>query len=202
MKTFSNIKHTTDKKNTLRILSDIGNGIFSSQRKVSKQLGISAGLVNSYIKRCLKKGWIKLQTVPKKRYIYFLTPKGFVEKSKLTAEYLASSFSLYRNMREDCSKILCKYKKKKKIFLYSASELSEVFILTAREINLEFSGIIIPKSNVKDFFGLKVFSQIPKNNSEIDKIIFCEMKDSFVSLKNLQKSFGKNKIIIPKILRI
>ena len=61
-----------------------------------------------YIKRCLKKGWIKLKTVPKKRYIYYLTPKGFIEKSKLTAEYLTSSFSLYRNMREDSLKILTK----------------------------------------------------------------------------------------------
>ena len=129
MKTFANIKNSTDKKNIMHILSDISNGIFHSQRKISRQLGISAGLANSYVKRCLKKGWIKLQTVPKKRYIYYLTPKGFIEKSKLTAEYLSSSFSLYRNMREDCLKILTKCKKKNnKIFLYSASELSEVFI--------------------------------------------------------------------------
>mgnify|MGYP000247562055 FL=1 len=93
MKIFANIKNSTDKKNILHILSDISNGIFHSQRKISRQLGISAGLANSYIKRCLKKGWIELQAVPKKRYIYYLAPKGFIEKSKLTAEYLSSSFS-------------------------------------------------------------------------------------------------------------
>ena len=113
MKTFANIKNSTDKKNILHILSDINNGIFHSQRKISRQLGISVGLANLYIKRCMKKGWIKLQTVPKRRYMYYLTPKGFIEKSKLTAEYLSSSFSLYRNMRKDCLKILTKCKKKK-----------------------------------------------------------------------------------------
>ena len=118
MKTFANIKNSTDKKNILHILSDISNGIFHSQRKISIQLGISAGLANSYVKRCLKKGWIKFQTVPKKRYIYYLTPKGFIEKSKLTAEYLSSSFSLYRNMRKDCLKILTKCKKKITKFFY------------------------------------------------------------------------------------
>ena len=40
--------------------------------------------------------------------------KGFIEKSKLTAEYLSSSFSLYRNMREDSLKILTKCKEKNK----------------------------------------------------------------------------------------
>ena len=71
MKTFANIKNSTDKKNILHILSDISNGIFHTQRKISIQLGISAGLANSYVKRCLKKGWIKFKTVPKKRYIYY-----------------------------------------------------------------------------------------------------------------------------------
>ena len=203
MKTFANIKNSTDKKNILRILSDINDGIFYSQRKISKQLGISAGLANSYVKRCIKKGWIKLQTVPKKRYIYYLTPKGFIEKSKLTAEYLSSSFSLYRNMREDCLKILTKYKKKsKKIILYSASELSEVFILTAKEIDLEFSGIVIPNSNLKNFFGIKVFSKVPKNNIKIETIILCDIKSSYDTFLKLKKFFPKKQIIVPQILNI
>ena len=203
MKTFANIKNSTDKKNILRILSDINNGIFHSQRKISRQLGISAGLANSYVKRCLKKGLIKLQTVPKKRYIYYLTPKGFIEKSKLTAEYLSSSFSLYRNMREDCLKILTKCKKEnKKVILYSGSELSEVFILTAKEINLEFYGIVIPNSNLKNFFGINVFSKVPKNNIKIETIILCDIKSSYDTFLELKKLFPRKVIVAPKILNI
>ena len=203
MKTFTNIKNSTDKKNIMRILSDINDGIFYSQRKISKQLGISAGLANSYVKRCIKKGWIKLQTVPKKRYIYYLTPKGFIEKSKLTAEYLSSSFSLYRNMRKDCLKILTKCKKKNnKIFLYSASELSEVFILTAKEINLEFYGIVIPNSNLKNFFGIKVFPKVSKNSVKIETIILCDIQNSYDTFLKLKKFFPKKEIIVPQILNI
>ena len=203
MKTFANIKNSTDKKNIMHILSDISNGIFHSQRKISRQLGISAGLANSYIKRCLKKGLIKLQTVPKKRYIYYLTPKGFIEKSKLTAEYLSSSFSLYRNMREDCLKILTKCKKKNnKIFLYSASELSEVFILTAKEINLEFYGIVIPNSNLKNFFDIKVFPKVPKNSVKFETIILCDIESSYDTFLKLKKFFPKKQIIVPQILNI
>ena len=151
----------------------------------------------------MKKGWIKLQTVPKRRYMYYLTPKGFIEKSKLTAEYLSSSFSLYRNMREDCLKILTKCKKKNnKIFLYSASELSEVFILTAKEINLEFYGIVIPNSNLKNFFGIKVFPKVPKNSVQIETIILCDIKSSYDTFLELKKFFPKKEIIVPQILNI
>ena len=203
MKTFTNIKNSIDKKNILRILSDINDGIFGSQRKISKQLGISAGLANSYVKRCLKKGWIKLQTVPKKRYIYYLTPKGFIEKSKLTAEYLSSSFSLYRNMRKDCLKILTKCKKKnQKIILYSASELSEVFILTAKEINFEFCGVIISNSKLKSFFDIKVLPKITKKDLKIETIILCDIENPYDTYLKLKKFFPKKEIIVPKILNI
>ena len=203
MKTFANIKNSTEKKNILHILSDISNGIFHSQRKISRQLGISVGLANLYIKRCMKKGWIKLQTVPKRRYIYYLTPKGFIEKSKLTAEYLSSSFSLYRNMRKDCLKILTKCKKENnKIVLYSGSELSEVFILTAKEINLEFYGIVIPNSNLKNFFGIKVFPKVSKNSVKIETIILCDIQNSYDTFLKLKKFFPKKEIIVPQILNI
>ena len=121
MKVFPNLKSTTDKKNILKILTDINKGVNSSQRSMSFKLGISAGLANSYIKRCVSKGWVKIKSVPKRRYMYYLTPKGFLEKSKLTAEYLSSSFELYRNMRNECHQILLDCKKKKlKKYIYLA----------------------------------------------------------------------------------
>ena len=86
MKVFPNLKSTTDKKNILKILTDINKGVNSSQRSMSFKLGISAGLANSYIKRCVSKGWVKIKSVPKRRYMYYLTPKGFLEKSKLTLQ--------------------------------------------------------------------------------------------------------------------
>ena len=202
MKVFPNLKSTTDKKNILKILTDIQSGVNSSQRNISFKLAISAGLANSYIKRCVSKGWVKIRSVPKKRYIYYLTPKGFIEKSKLTAEYLSSSFSLYRNMRNECNQILSNCKKKgiKKIYLYGQSELAEVLILTAKELNINFGGIYISATNKKEFFGLEICNYLPVK--KIDKIILCDMKNSFKSLDFLKRNLDKEKIIIPKILNI
>ena len=200
IKTFSNLKTSIDNKNILKILSNIQNSLNFSQRNISLKLGISSGLANSYVKRCVSKGWVKIKSVPKKRYIYYLTPKGFLEKSKLTAEYLTSSFELYRNMRKECNQILsiCKQKKLKNIYIFGQSELTEVLILTSKEISFPISGLYIAGSNKKYFLDVKIHSSI--NKKKIDKIIFCEMKDSYKSLLNLQKLIGKEKVIVPKLL--
>ena len=39
----------------------------------------------------MDKGLVKIKNLPKNRYLYYLTPEGFTERTKLTAEYLKSS---------------------------------------------------------------------------------------------------------------
>lgn len=60
-----------------------------SQRTLAADLGVAVGLVNAYVKRCVRKGLLKVSQVPARRYRYYLTPAGFAEKAKLTGEYLA-----------------------------------------------------------------------------------------------------------------
>ncbi|MBI3993219.1 MAG: winged helix-turn-helix transcriptional regulator, partial [Candidatus Lambdaproteobacteria bacterium] len=62
---------------TLELLQDIEQNRFESQRQFAAKLGIAVGLANLYIKRCVKKGWIKITRVPPRRYAYYLTPNGF-----------------------------------------------------------------------------------------------------------------------------
>src|SRR5262245_40717266 len=57
-----------------------------SQRRLAAGLGIAVGLVNIYLKRCVKKGLLKMTEAPARRYAYYLTPSGFSEKARLTLE--------------------------------------------------------------------------------------------------------------------
>ena len=74
-----------------------------SQRHLASELGIALGLVNAYLKRCMKKGLVKMRQAPARRYAYYLTPQGFAEKSRLTVEYLSFSFGFFRQAKTDCS---------------------------------------------------------------------------------------------------
>jgi DNA-binding MarR family transcriptional regulator len=46
-----------------------------TQRRLAAELGIAVGLVNAYLKRCVKKGLVKVSEAPARRYAYYLTPK-------------------------------------------------------------------------------------------------------------------------------
>ena len=70
-------------------------GDAQTQRRLASDLGVALGLVNAYSKSCINKGLVKVRDAPARRYAYYLTPKGFAEKSRLTIEYLTHSFSLF-----------------------------------------------------------------------------------------------------------
>src|SRR5882757_9997569 len=89
----------------LSLLNSVEDGA-TSQRRIAAELGIALGLVNAYVKRCVKKGLVKVSEAPARRYAYYLTPQGFAEKSRLTAEYLKVSFGFFRQAKNDCSELL------------------------------------------------------------------------------------------------
>jgi len=94
-----------DTEITLGVLKAVEINSNITQRDVSKNIGIALGLTNTYLKRCVKKGFIKVQQVPANRYAYYLTPRGFAEKSRLTAEYLSQGFQFFRLVRNQMADI-------------------------------------------------------------------------------------------------
>ena len=66
----------------LGLLESVERGEVQSQRRLASELGIALGLVNAYLKRCIRKGLVKMRDAPARRYAYYLTPRGFAEKSR------------------------------------------------------------------------------------------------------------------------
>src|SRR6202166_4135736 len=104
-----------------------------SQRLLASELGIALGLVNAYLKRCVKKGLVKVRHAPARRYAYYLTPNGFAEKSRLTVEYMSYSFSLFRRAKTDCMDALGSARERgfTRIALYGVSDLAEIATICA-----------------------------------------------------------------------
>ena len=71
-----------------------------------KQLGISLGLANAFLKTILNKGWIRARKVKARRWLYFLTPQGSLEKSRLTLNYLQRTLKSFRAIRNQADQIL------------------------------------------------------------------------------------------------
>lgn len=86
------------------ILRIVADNPAISQRKISERTGISLGQVNFLIKKCVRKGLIKIEGQTAKSIRYNITPKGLAEKAEKTAEYIkiscAAVLKLTEAMRE------------------------------------------------------------------------------------------------------
>src|SRR6202051_566604 len=120
-----------NERRVLALLSSVENDGDRSQRRIAAELGIALGLVNAYLKRCIKKGLVKVHDVPARRYAYYLTPHGFAEKSRLTVQYLSNSFSFFRMAKGECASVFAAAKANghDRLVLAGKSDLAEIAIL-------------------------------------------------------------------------
>ncbi len=127
----------------LGLLDAVEHDRAQSQRHLASELGIALGLVNAYLKRCVKKGLVKIGQAPARRYAYYLTPQGFAEKSRLTVEYMSYSFSFFRQAKTDCTAILqaAKARGVGKVLLVGRSDLAEIATLCAMDQGVRSSGL-------------------------------------------------------------
>src|SRR4026207_1693543 len=96
---------TKDERIVLGLLESVERDGAQSQRKLAAELGIALGLVNAYLKRCVKKGLVKVSQAPARRYAYYLTPQGVAAEARLTVDYLSYSFGFFRQAKADCSEL-------------------------------------------------------------------------------------------------
>lgn len=119
----------------LGLLNAVHDNESLSQRSLANELSIALGLTNTYLKRCIKKGLIKVRQAPANRYAYYLTPHGFTEKTRLTAEYLTQSLGLFRAARREAARLYqdCLSNDWRRIVLVGDGDLAEIFAMSSPE---------------------------------------------------------------------
>ena len=141
----------TDELDILRIVADNPT---ISQRKISEQTGISLGQVNFLIKKCAKKGLLKIEGQTAKSIRYNITPKGLAEKAELTAQYIKISYAAVIKLTEAMREIEEEYLAQGKE-IYVTGEEDELMgiarIALRPESFMEKHGENVVRLNVIDF---------------------------------------------------
>jgi DNA-binding MarR family transcriptional regulator len=161
----------------LEILNAIDEGVPLSQRALAERMGIALGLVNLYLRRMSRKGYVKIAEFPakpaaRKRLQYLLTPKGLTEKSRLAYQHMIYSLNLFRRTRETlrASLALLVGQGMKRIALYGPGEAAELAYLTLKEFGLEPVGIFAPSAG-GDFLGFAVQAASELRAEDIDAVV-------------------------------
>jgi len=181
---------------TLRLFETIEKDDSASQRVIASRLGISVGLVNSFIKRLAKKGYLKIMTIPKNRVKYILTAKGAAEKTKLTYQFILFSLSYYR---ENCSKISDLFEKLENqkivnVLFYGQGDLSEIAKIIIGESNLKLIGFI--EDNMQNVISVRNQQNrdVLSESIHFDAIIITQDSHVIEAKKQLKEKF-RNKLI-------
>ena len=90
---------TPEELRTLTLFNTVENSPNINQRELARELNISLGLTNTYFQRVLKKGWIRAKKVKPRRWLYFLTPQGALEKSRLSLSYMQRTLESFRELK-------------------------------------------------------------------------------------------------------
>lgn len=198
-----NAKDSKEDRLTLELLDAIDRRSDVSQRHLARQMGVALGLANSYLRRCVRKGFVKISEAPANRYAYYLTPKGFAEKTRLTARYLSISFDFYRQAGQSCDRVFrtCLHNGLERLLLCGLSDLAEIALLRAMESDVEVVGVYDPSHTRKRFFSKPTWSDF----ADVDKYDACmitELSEPLVMYNRLSTVLAPGQLLIPDVLRL
>jgi DNA-binding MarR family transcriptional regulator len=168
-----------DQLRTLKLLEAIDSRKPPTQRELARDLDISLGLVNAFVKRLAKKGYFKITTIPKNRAKYLLTPKGALEKSRLTYEYIRYSVGFYQEIKGVLVALFAKLQEEgvDRIALYGCGEVAELAYLFLQNTYIDLAGVFDEEADGRKFFGHKIQNYQKLAAGDCDYVLITQTED-------------------------
>jgi DNA-binding MarR family transcriptional regulator len=187
----------------LGVLTVVERDANTSQRGISRELDVALGLANAYLKRCVRKGLIKIKQVPRRRYAYYLTPRGFAEKSRLAGEYFSASFTFFRRARAQMSELMgdCDGLGWRRIAFAGISDLAEVGVICAHDFPITVVAVIEPLRAGEKFCGLPVEATVAACGP-LDAVIVTDLVKPEPVFRALGEEVGADRVLAPKLLQV
>ena len=188
---------------TVKLLDNVSGESTPNQRILARQIGISVGMVNALMHRAVTKGLIKIKEAPARRYAYYLTPKGFAEKSRLVSEYLDVSLTFFRTARREYSELFarCVATGQRRIIMCGAGELTEIAMLAVDGFDLDIIAVFDPQAGEEKVLGLRVLRNLSQIEADCTFIITDGRKPQ-ESYERLATVVEHKRILAPPLLRI
>ena len=171
----------------LQLLEAVEQDARITQRTLSTKLGIALGLTNIYLKRLVRKGYIKCVNVQSNRISYLITPRGIAEKARLTYEFMDYSLHLYGEVRQhlreamqDCAA------EGKRVAIFGSGEAAELAYLSLKESGME-PVAIFDQDGGRVFLGMPVRPIDEHASVDYDLMIVATLDRSGQGAADLQR---------------
>lgn len=116
------------KDSEYKIIEILNNNQHVTQRDIALKTGLSLGLTNIMVKRLIKKGFVKIKNMNKRKILYHLTPKAMIEKTQRTYNYFERTMKDVISIKEKIQNaVLSKWNGKyNEIIIVGKDEISEI----------------------------------------------------------------------------
>ena len=144
-----NIFRPSEDLRDLRLLEELEKNPIVSQRELSHRFGIALGVTNACLRRMARKGWIRIRDLNPRRIGYYLTPKGMLEKTRLTIHLISFRVQHYSELKKVIANRLLEMQRdgRQRIVFYGVSDEMEVAYITLQGVNLKLVGIVEDDEN-------------------------------------------------------
>ena len=177
-----------ESRRDLQLLEALEQEAIITQRTLSTRLGIALGLTNLYLKRLIRKGYVKCVTVSPNRLVYSLTPRGVARKARLTYEFMKYSLDFYRDVRQHLRRSLASaVARQNRVAIYGTGDAAELVFLLLRDMGLELTAVFGPEGNGQ-FLGLPVRSIGDHAHEDYDILIVAVLERPAGTAKLLRQS--------------
>jgi predicted transcriptional regulator len=202
---------TVNEQHELRVLELVEERDRITQRGVATELEIALGMANALIKRLVHKGYIKVKDAPSRRYKYYITPEGFIEKGRLVSKYIANSFKFFGEVRRDYEMLANQVSANQ--LCISTSQGTGVCCVGTGEV-MEIAQMVFAAHNIEVVCVLDVladegeqhfqnFRDIPDEiASQIGCLVITETRRPHKVFEILASTEGDKEILAPAFMKI
>ena len=177
-----------ESRRDLQLLEALEQESSITQRTLAARLGMALGLTNLYLKRLIRKGYVKCVTVSPNRLIYSLTPKGMSRKARLTYEFMKYSLDFYRDARQHLRRSLAQaVAPRKRVAIYGTGDAAELVFLLIRDMGLELVAVFGLEPGGR-FLGFPVHVIADHANIPYDVLIVAVLEHPAGTTKLLRQS--------------
>jgi predicted transcriptional regulator len=187
----------------LDILESVDRDGDRSQRRRASEVGIALGLVNAYLKFCIHKGYLKARKIPARGYSYMLTPKGFIEKSRLALSRLSDSLDFVHATRREFATLFAEGAGQswQSVVIAGSSTLAEVCALCAMERKVRIVAVVHPDAQGGHMLGAPVYRDFAFIAEPFDGAVIADIQEPSRMMKLALSALGSERVAIPPFLR-
>jgi DNA-binding MarR family transcriptional regulator len=187
----------------LNLLQELEKNPVISQRELSSRFGIALGVTNACIKRMVRRGWIRITALNQRRIEYYLTPKGFAEKSKLTVHLISWTVQHYATLKDLIGKKLLEMQSEgvERVVFYGLCDEMEIAYISLQGVNVKLVGIVEDDEKCKSqiIFGFELEPVSRVQDLEPDCILITTLAENGLKRQRLKSILGDNQIRIKDI---